>query len=278
MGSEIIEKIWMKSTTDEEVQSFMSTNGITWKFVTEYAPWKGGFYERLVGMTKRSLRKSLGRSKVSGAELYTLITEIEAILNSRPLVHLDDDINSGEAITPAHFLSANIRTGVSDIEEDEYKPKEYSGKMIIDNWRKGQLKLQRFWQAWTAEYLPTLRERHSLQMKAVKGEIVRSPVVGEVVIVKEDKMPRGSWKLGRVVNLINSDIDGIARAATLMMNNGKQVRRPFRLLYPLEQRYEARQSNTDAPLSVPTSQSNPGTVPSKNPENSPMPPSLTSQN
>ena len=86
MGSEIMERIWMESTRNEEVQSFMSGKGITWKFVTEYAPWQGGFYERLVGMTKRSLRKSLGRSKVSGSELYTLITEIEAMLNSRPLV------------------------------------------------------------------------------------------------------------------------------------------------------------------------------------------------
>ena len=173
----------MESTTNEEVQSFMSSKSITWKFVTEYAPWQGGFYERLVGMTKRSLRKSLGRSKVSGSELYTLLTEIEAMLNSRPLVYLDDDINSEEAITPSHFMSANIRTGIPDIEE-EYEPKEYSGRMIIDNWRKGQLKLQGFWQAWISEYLPTLRERHSLQMKAVKGEVVRSPVVGEVVIVK----------------------------------------------------------------------------------------------
>ena len=136
------------------------------------------------------------------------------------------------------------------------------------------MKLQGFWESWISEYLPTLRERHSLQMKAVKGEVVRSPVVGEVVIVKEDNMPRGSWKLGRIVNLINSEIDGIARAATLIMNNGKQFRRPFRLLYPLEQSYEARQSDTDVPLSIPPSQLTSGTIPSKNPSKYPSSPPL----
>ena len=280
LGSEIIEKIWMQATRHEDVQSFMSSNGIQWKFVTEYAPWQGGFYERLVGMTKRALRKSLGRSKVNGNELYTLLTEIEAMLNSRPLVYLNDDINSGEAITPAHFLSANIRTGIPDI-NDEYEPKELSWTMIVENWKKGQMKLQCFWEMWTTDYLQTLRERHTLQMKAVKGECSRSPEVGEVVLVKEDKMPRGTWKLAKVVNLIKSEIDGIARAAMLRMSNGKQFRRPFRLLYPLERRYEEMTRkeigdslNTDAPLSVPPSQSTSATLPSQTPIKSPQAPTL----
>ena len=105
------------------------------------------------------IRKSLGRSKVNGNELYTLLTEIEAMLNSRPLVYLNDDINSGEAITPAHFLSANIRTGIPDI-SDEYEPKELSWKMIVENWKKGQMKLQCFWEIWTTDYLQTLREHY----------------------------------------------------------------------------------------------------------------------
>jgi len=36
-------------------QQFLANHNITWKFVTERAPWWGGFYERLVGLVKRKL-------------------------------------------------------------------------------------------------------------------------------------------------------------------------------------------------------------------------------
>ena len=274
----------MNATSQDGVQSFISSKGITWRYVIAYAPWQGGFYERLVGMTKRALRKSLGRSKANSVELATLLTEVEAILNCRPLVYLNDDINSGEAITPAHFLSLNNRTGLPDIIE-EYHPKEFSWDLIVANWRKGQAKLNAFWETWVAEYLPTLRERHTLHMKSVKGEIPRSPYVGEVVIVKEDKMPRGSWKVARIVKLIKSEIDGIARGATLISSQGKEFRRPFRLLYPLEGRFESnavgtrnadKNIDTGAPLPVPCiPSSTPATTSSQLTPNSHIVPKLT---
>ena len=284
MGSEVIERIWMDATSQDDVQSFIASKGIAWKYVVEYAPWQGGFYERLVGMTKRALRKSLGRSKANSVQLTTLLTEIEAMLNCRPLVFLNDDINSGEAITPAHFLSLNNRTGFPDISE-EYQPKEFSWDMIVANWRKGQAKLNAFWQTWVAEYLPTLRERHTLHMKSIKGENPRSPNIGEVVIVKEEDMPRGSWKLARITGLIKSEVDGVARAASLKSSNGREFRRPFRLLYPLERQYESsavniitadKNNDTGAPLPVPPiPPSTLATISSKLTPNSHVAPQLT---
>ena len=82
-----------------------------------------GFYKRLVGTVKRSLRKSLGRTKVDDQQILTLLTEIKAIVNSRPLAYINDDINSLEPLTPAHFFSLNHLTGTPEI-EDEYSPKE----------------------------------------------------------------------------------------------------------------------------------------------------------
>ena len=40
-------------------------HGATWKFISKNAPWYGGFWERLVGLTKQSLRKVLGRAFVT---------------------------------------------------------------------------------------------------------------------------------------------------------------------------------------------------------------------
>ena len=59
--------------------NYVSTKRIKWKFITELAPWIGGFYERLEGLVKRPLRKTL--VKKTG-----ILKEIEATINSRPLV------------------------------------------------------------------------------------------------------------------------------------------------------------------------------------------------
>ena len=52
-----------------------------WKFIPARAPWYGGFWERLIGLTKSALRKVLGRAQLSYLQLQTVLTEVEAILN-----------------------------------------------------------------------------------------------------------------------------------------------------------------------------------------------------
>ena len=63
-------------------------------------------------------------------------------------------------------------------------------------------------------------------------------VVGEVVIVKDEDIPRGSWKLARIQSLIKSEVDGIEKDANLMSSSGKTFRRPFRLIFLLKRRNE----------------------------------------
>ena len=122
LGSSVVGKIWSNVINHIDVQSYIANEGIKWKFVIDYAPWKGGFYERLVGLTKRSLRKTLGKSKVNEQQLSTVLVEVEAVLNRRPLVYVENDINS-KALTPSHFLTLNCEVGAPDIEID-YLPKE----------------------------------------------------------------------------------------------------------------------------------------------------------
>ena len=59
-ASEVLKQIW-KTTNSDIVQSYIATLGINWKFMIELSPWMGGFYERLVGVVKSSLRKAIGR-------------------------------------------------------------------------------------------------------------------------------------------------------------------------------------------------------------------------
>ena len=71
--------------------SFYSNEGITWKYTTALAPWQGGFYECLVGLVKQGLRKGIGCKLLSWDKLITMITEVEAIINTRPLTYVYGD-------------------------------------------------------------------------------------------------------------------------------------------------------------------------------------------
>ena len=93
--------------SDKEVLNFIAVEGIKWIYTTALAPWQGGFYERLVSMIKRCLRKAVGRRHLSLEQLITLLAEIEAVLNSRPLTYVYEDFESGFTLTPAHFMVAN---------------------------------------------------------------------------------------------------------------------------------------------------------------------------
>ena len=64
----------------------------------------GGFYERLFGLTKNSLRKVLGKSLINLNELRTIIVEIEGGLNDRPLTYVSNDVENLSALTPSHLL------------------------------------------------------------------------------------------------------------------------------------------------------------------------------
>ena len=55
-----------------------------------------------------------------------------------------------------------------------------------------------------------------------------------MVTLKEDNLPRGRWKLARIESLIESSVDGVHRAAVVVTSTGRRLKRPYRLIYPLE--------------------------------------------
>ena len=65
----------------------------------------GVFYERLVVITKKSLRKTLGGNCFTPTQLTTILTKVEVVVNSRTLVYVTDDINSSHVLVPSDFIS-----------------------------------------------------------------------------------------------------------------------------------------------------------------------------
>ncbi|XP_042894986.1 uncharacterized protein [Parasteatoda tepidariorum] len=132
-------------------------------------------WERLIGLTKRCLRKSLGRSLLDEETLATVLVGIEASLNSRPLIYEHGENDTEEALTPSHFLTGRKLTTVPS-------GPELKGDKLTNIYRKQQDVLDMFWKRWTKEYLLELRSHH--QVKNVR----QSPRVrvGDLVLLQED--------------------------------------------------------------------------------------------
>jgi len=80
----------------------MKKSQIEWQFI---ALWWGGYWERMVQSMKHCLRKTIGRSTLTIDEMSTILVEVEAILNNRPLMYMYDDLEDvSYALTPAHLL------------------------------------------------------------------------------------------------------------------------------------------------------------------------------
>ncbi|GFR13362.1 integrase catalytic domain-containing protein [Trichonephila clavata] len=87
-----------------DVKEFCASKGVKWKYIIERGAWWGGFYERIVRSVKTILRKVIGKSSLTSEELETVLCEIEAVLNSRPITYIDSDSTGNFPLTPSHFL------------------------------------------------------------------------------------------------------------------------------------------------------------------------------
>ena len=95
----------------DKTQRYLAGHWIRWQFIVERAPWWGGFYERLIGSVKRCLKKF--------PDIVTMVTEVEAVLNSRPLTYLYLDIEDNLPLTPAHFLCRYRLTTLPNLVQDK---------------------------------------------------------------------------------------------------------------------------------------------------------------
>lgn len=113
-------------------------------------------FERLIRCTKRCLKKMIGRASASLTydELSTLTTEVEAVLNSRPLTYVDSDDLKGP-LTPSHLSLPD--PGVSDLNDPDYKESSTDLSRIMKYFIKIS---EQLWKRWRTEYLQELRKFH----------------------------------------------------------------------------------------------------------------------
>lgn len=175
------------------------------------SPHFGDIWEAGVKQVKHHLKRIVGDRKLSYEELYTTLTQIEAVLNSRPLVASSDDPSDYTAITPAHFLVGRELQCVAEPTYLNWK------ENTLSRWQLVQTMVQHFWKRWTAEYLPELQNRSKwLKTKKIK--------IGSLVLLVEPNTSPLQWPLGRIVATHPGD-DGVARVVTVKTANGTEFKR-----------------------------------------------------
>ncbi|KRY26929.1 hypothetical protein T01_2962 [Trichinella spiralis] len=210
------------------VQDHLAKEGIEWKFITERAPWCGGYWERLVRSIKVALSKVLGRCHAKPDELRTVLCEIEARINDRPLTIVSDRPDDQLALTPAHFL---IGRELSSLPDRDCDGKQVQGdnrvlSRLHRRWRYQRRLVDHLWTRWKQEYLVTLSSRGKWR------KLQEKPRIGDVVLIIEPNIPRSRAPFGRIVELFCSR-DGMARSARLQTARGL-VTRSVRSLVLLE--------------------------------------------
>ncbi len=95
----------LPSPSENSISHLSTTQEVKWHFIPPRTPHFGGLWEAGVRSMKIQLRKLITPHPLRRDELDAILTEIEAILNSRPLAALGSTYpDSDLVLTPGHFI------------------------------------------------------------------------------------------------------------------------------------------------------------------------------
>ncbi len=201
----------MMKNAEEDFKMQLSTIGTTWVFNPPSAPHQGGLWEAAVKSAKYHLKRVVGNRILTYDEFTTLLCNVEACLNSRPLCPLSSEPTNNDALTPGHFL---ISQPLMSIPEGDLTTLPENR---LSHWQQVQQMTQHFWNRWRNEYLSTLQQRQKWRREQ------KNFAVGDLVIIKEDNIPPAKWKLGRVIKT-HPGADRLVRKATVKTSIGELTR------------------------------------------------------
>jgi len=135
------------------IKQFLCEQETTWKFIPPNAPHFGGLWEAAVKAVKHHMARIIGRAHLTFEEMQTVLAEIEAILNSRPLTQLSSDPSDLTYLSLGYFLVGTAMNSLlcrdlCDINENR-----------LTCWQRVDQIRQHFWKRWSLEYLHSLQER-----------------------------------------------------------------------------------------------------------------------
>ena len=205
-------QFFKNQTNNDAIHEFLSINQTIWKFIPPKSPHWGGLWEAAIKSAKFHMLRLIGNAHLTFEELSTALTQIEAILNSRPLCPLSNDPSDLQSLTPGHFLIGTSLMALPERDITERKENRLSF------WSRCTQLQQLFWKRWTTEYLNQLQNRSKwlLPYDNIK--------VNDLVLIKDNNTTHPlKWPLARVINTVCGP-DGKVRMVTLKTAEGTYTR------------------------------------------------------
>ncbi|XP_033992881.1 uncharacterized protein LOC117488190 [Trematomus bernacchii] len=207
------------NTDDPEIKDYLQDHGCTWIFNAPHSSHMGGAWERMIGVARRVLDALLlkNKDKLTHEVLATLMAEVMAIMNARPLVPISYDTDLPEILSPATLLTQKASvtpTPPGDFELDH---------LCKVQWRQVQSLANSFWKRWKQEYLATLQPRRKWTEEQPNLQD------GDVVLLKDVQAQRNDWPLGLIVKAIPSSDCKVRKVMvkTLGQGTAKEYLRPI---------------------------------------------------
>ncbi|GBM24593.1 hypothetical protein AVEN_157854-1 [Araneus ventricosus] len=196
-----------KRESAEQCEDFLASEGIKWHFNLPATPHFGGFWDAGVKSLKDNIKGIVGNAILTHEEFFTPITQVEAVLNSRPLCPLFEDHNDDLAFTTAHFL---VGTSLTSFPEPHFKETSLNR---LSRWELVQKLAQMFWSKWISDNL----NRLPMRPKLYKGE--KKFKENEIVLVKgDDDSKLLCWNLTKIIE-VNPWEDDITRQVKVSIND-----------------------------------------------------------
>ncbi len=189
--------------------------GSSWSTIPPGSPHWGGLWEAGVKSAKGHLKRILGKKLLSFEELSTVLCEVEAVLNSRPLVELTNSSDDLQALTPNMIVSGRAHKYVPLASAQEIAEKSPPSQDVHPQrrWKYVLNLVSNFWKRWVKEYLSTLQPRPKWQRE------VENLKIGDLVLVVDEHTAPLQWPLGRILRIFTGN-DDVCRAVTVRTSTG----------------------------------------------------------
>ena len=205
----------LQEMKNEQISSYLARQECEWIFNPPHASHAGGIWERMIGMARKildAMLHELPTKQLTHEVLTTLMAEVSAIMNSRPLTPVSTDPEAPKILSPSMILTQ--KPSPLPPPPGKFTPKD----LYAAQWRQVQYLANVFWARWKREFLPLLQVRRKWTQDRPN---LRE---GDLVLLKDKEVARNEWPIALVTQVFPSK-DSKVRKIEVMTARGGSKRR-----------------------------------------------------